>query len=87
MSVPLFIHWDNFVNQSCAASDCGKKLIGDPPVALAYEDNLWFHESCLLRAKRAYAAAMKLARLSYAIQVYCAARENVDGIEGEHYAK
>mgnify|MGYP001612866855 CR=1 FL=1 len=83
----MFTAWEDFCNKSCSACDCGKKLVGDPPVALAFEDNMWFHEVCLLRAKRAFALASKLAQLGYAIAVYCAARENIDGEQGGYYAK
>lgn len=67
--------WENFCNKPCTS--CDKSLIGEKPQALAFEGGDWYHESCLLRAKRAFAAAMVLARLNYSIAEYVANREDV----------
>ena len=56
---------------------CDKPLIGDIPVPLVWEGEYWYHEPCLLRAKRALAVAMKLAHLGYAIAEYVAYRDNL----------
>ena len=73
----LFGHWTDFCNRSCTASDCGKPLVSDPPQSLIYENGDWYHENCLLRAKRAFAGARKLAQIGYAIAVYVANRDVV----------
>ena len=68
--------WFDFCNRSCTAADCGKPLVGEVPQSLIYENGNWYHEVCLLRAKRAFAGARKLAQLGYAIAVYVANRDN-----------
>ena len=78
----MFETWEDFLKKSCSASDCGKKLISDPPVALVFENNMWFHEPCLLRAKRAFAQARRLAKLGYYIAEYVAIRENTEVPDG-----
>jgi len=68
---------EDFCNKSCP--QCDQPLVGTKPQSLVLgEDKYWYHEGCLLRAKRAFAAAMKLAHLGYIIAEYCATRENID---------
>ena len=68
--------WVDFCNKQCGY--CDKPVIGDKPVSIVFDGDGWYHETCLLRAKRALAGAMKLARLGYAITAYCATRDNVE---------
>jgi len=72
----MFWQLDDLSSKSCVS--CDKPLIREKPEVLICERGEWYHEVCLLRAKRAYAQAMKLARLGYAIQEYIAYRENTD---------
>lgn len=67
---------DDLSRLECAS--CDKPLLSDPRVPLIYEPgDGWYHEKCFLKAKRALAAATKLARLSRAIAEYAYYRDAV----------
>ena len=72
----IFGDWIDFCNRKCSASDCDRMLVDDHPEPLVFEDGMFYHEECLLRAKRAFAAAMYLARLGRAIAEYVYYRDN-----------
>ena len=71
--VMQFGNWEDFANRKCGS--CKKPLVGEKPVALVMEYDCWFHEPCLLQAKRQLAGAMMLARVTSAVAEYQARRE------------
>ena len=71
----LYGNWEDFANRKCGS--CKKPLVGEKPVALVMEYDCWFHEPCLLAAKRSLAGAMALARLTLAVNEYVAYRDNL----------
>ena len=78
---------EDFSSRSCSASDCSRKLVDGVSEDLTFEDGLWYHTRCLLRAKHALAEATKLARLAYAVHVYAVSRENIDAVQGDLHGR
>ena len=66
--------WADLSDKRCCQCD-------QPLDARAIQDlGEWYHEVCLLHAKRALAEANKLADLAYVIQVYIAHREDISSV-------
>ena len=70
----MFATWDQMLKRQCLP--CKKPLIGEPLQDLIYENGEWYHFSCLEKAKKQLAAAMKLARLAGAISEYVYYRDS-----------
>ena len=68
--------WEDFCNRACG--QCAKRLIGEKPEALIFiQGEGFYHERCYQKARRHLAGAMALARLSLAVNVYIAYREDI----------
>jgi hypothetical protein len=75
----MFAGWQRFSSKPCP--QCDQPLIGGMPQPLVFENGVWTHGVCLLRAKRALAGATKLATIAYAMTAYEKIEEDAMSIQ------